>query len=224
MAPLILFAFAVVLAGLDWFRYLLAIRANPWITSAFALAIGLYSLVRVTRTLKTLRQLRQGRDAERAVAQYLERFRTEGFDVFHDVPNADANIDHVLIGPRGVYTIETKGLSKPVRGECKIQVAEGRVLVNGIAMSRDPLVQAKAQARWLSSFLKDAGFRAFVQPVVVFPGWFVEPFDMKAIGVWAMEPKALPAFVERASDRFTRDETRAMASALSSYIRSKSEL
>lgn len=87
--------------------------------------ICVYAAYRVVRIRRHLHQLRLGRDGERAVAQYLEWFRTAGFFIFHDVPNGDANVDHVLIGPKGAFTIETKTLSKPHRGECKITVVEG---------------------------------------------------------------------------------------------------
>ena len=91
-------------------------------------------------------------------------------------------------------------------------------------MTRDPILQAKGQAGWLSNFLSEARFKAFVQPVVVFPGWFVEPFDMRAIGVWVLHPKALDKFIEQEPERFTKEQVRAMASALSSFIRSKATL
>jgi len=57
-----------------------------------------------------------------------------------------------------------------------------------------------------------------------FPGWFVEPFDMKAAGVWVLEPKALDKFIEREPERYSREDVKAMASALSSYVRSKANL
>jgi hypothetical protein len=63
-----------------------------------------------------------------------------------------------------------------------------------------------------------------VQPVVVFPGWFIEPFDMKAAGVWVLEPKSLDRFIEREPEHFSREEVKAMASALSSYVRSKADI
>ena len=135
-----------------------------------------------------------------------------------------ANIDHVLLGTKGLFTIETKTISKPERGECKVRVVDGKVSANGHVLDRDPLVQAKAQARWLSNFLTEARFRPFVQPVVVFPGWFVEPFDMKAAGVWVLEPKALERFIKSQPERHSRDEVKAMASALSSYVRSKAKV
>lgn len=223
LAPLLLAAFMVVIAGLEWWRFALNVKPNPWIATIAAFFVAIYAAIRIGRTAGRLRALRLGRDGERAVAQYLEWFRTAGFFVFHDIPNDGANIDHVLIGPKGVFTIETKTLSKPHRGSCNVNVADGQIYVNNVPMTRDPLVQAKAQARWLSNFLAEAQFKAFVQPVVVFPGWFVEPFDMAAVGVWVLEPKALDRFVERQDERFQASEVKAMASALSSHVRSKAK-
>lgn len=174
--------------------------------------------------LAQARNLKLGRSGERAVAQYLEWFRTKDFFVFHDVPQGDSNIDHVLIGTRGVYVIETKTISKPVRGECKIVVDKERVFANGRELDRDPITQAKAQARWLYNFLAESQFKQFVQPVVVFPEWFVQPYDRKALGVWVLEPKMLDGLLEEKPEISSLDQVRAMASSLSSYIRSQSTL
>lgn len=135
-----------------------------------------------------------------------------------------SNIDHVLIGPRGIYTIETKTLGKPQRGPCEIEVREDGIHANGRLMERDAAVQAKAQARWLHNFLGESQFKRFVQPVVVFPGWFIKPFDMRAAGVWMLEPKGLDRFIDNQPEVITAPEVKAMASALSAYIRSRSTL
>jgi hypothetical protein len=42
--------------------------------------------------------LMQGREGEKAVGQYLERLRARGYQVLHDIPGENFNIDHVLIG------------------------------------------------------------------------------------------------------------------------------
>jgi len=214
----------VVLAVLEWWRYFFKVPLSPWLYSAIAVGGVLWAMWKVRRGLTQAKSLQLGRDGERAVAQYLEWFRTKDFFVFHDVPNDDANIDHVLIGARGLYVIETKTLSKPLRGGCNITVRNGQLLANGRPLDRDPIVQAKAQARWLYNFLAESQFKQFVQPVVVFPGWFVEKFDMKALGVWVLEPKALEAFIDNQPVVLTHEQMRAMASALSSQIRSQSGL
>jgi hypothetical protein len=202
----------------------MSMKPSPWVYSAGAALAAAYAGIRIGRTVRKLRDLSLGRDGERAVAQYLEWFRTAGFFVLHDVPIETANIDHVLIGGRGIFTIETKTLSKPHRGECKIRVAEGTVFVNGAEISRNPLIQSKAQARWLSAFFGEWQFKTFVQPVVVFPGWYIEPFDTRREGVWVLEPKALDRFIQNEPERFSADQVKAMASALSSYVRSKADL
>ena len=180
VGPVMMAVVAIAIAVMEWGRHFGNVKPNPGAATVLAVVVALFALIRFRGALKRIRSLKLGQRGERAVAQYLEWFRTKDFFVFHDVPNGDANIDHVLIGPRGVYVIETKTLSKPIRGECKITVIDSRIASNGNVMDRDPITQAKAQARWLYNFLSETQFKCFVQPVVVFPGWYVEPFDMKA--------------------------------------------
>jgi hypothetical protein len=167
ISPLALALFLALLAALEWYRYLSHQPPSPWTFTAAAIIGVAWAVWRARRGFVLVRRLRLGRSGERAVAQYLEWFRTKDFFVFHDIPTGDANIDHVLIGTRGLYVIETKTLSKPARGQCKIAVSDGRLLANGRPLDRDPVVQAKAQARWLHNFLAEADFKKFVQPIVV---------------------------------------------------------
>lgn len=219
IAPLFIALFAVIYACLEWFRYFQNLKPNPIAYSAAAALAILYAVVKIWRSRKHVRRMKLGRDGERVVAQYLEWFRSANYFVFHDIPNGDANVDHVLVGPAGVFTIETKTLSKPRRGPCKITVAHSVVHANGKALDRDPIVQAKAQAGWLKSFLAESQMVAHIQPVVVFPGWFIEPFDMKAAGAWVLEPKALGKYVENEPVRLAREQVQAISSALRSHIR-----
>ena len=221
IAPMIFALFMVMIAVLEWWRYVSNVKPSPWLFSFVAVLACIYAIVDVRRNRKKIRQLRLGRDGERAVAERLEWLRRLDFVVFHDVPNGDANVDHVLIGPQGIFTIETKTLSKPLRGECKVSVVDGVVRANGLVLERNPIVQAKAQAGWLRNFLAEAQFNVQVWPVVVFPGWFVEPFDFKATGAWVLEVKALAKFIESEPERHTRDEVKAMASALRSHVRAQ---
>jgi hypothetical protein len=223
MAPMMAALLTILIAGLEWFRYFANMPPSPWAYSFVAVVMTGYAVFKVLRTRKRVHQLKQGRDGERAVAQYLEWFRTSNFFVFHDVPSGDANVDHVLIGPQGVFTIETKTHTKPLRGECKVSVVDGVVRANGFVLDRNPIVQAKAQAGWLRNFLAESQFNVRVWPVVVFPGWFVERFDSQAAGAWVLEVKALSKFIENEPERHSREEVQAMASALRSYIRAQLE-
>lgn len=214
----------VALTAYEWWRWYANPPPSPIGVSLLGLVVSGIAAYKLKRIFERRRALVLGRDGERSVAHYLERFRTKGFFVFHDVPQTDANIDHVLIGTRGLYTIETKTLSKPVRGECRITISKEWVFVNGRKLDRDPVKQAKAQAKWLHELLAESEFKQFVRPVVAFPGWFVEPHDRQALGVWVLEPKALDSFIESEPEVLSHDQVRAMASVLSNYIRSKSTL
>jgi hypothetical protein len=223
VAPYMLATMMVTMAGFEWWRYLTDVKPSPYLFSVVAVLTVIFAVYKILKTRKQAKLLVLGRDGERAVAEHLEWLRAHDFVVMHDIPNGDANVDHVLIGPQGVYTIETKTRSKPQRGPCRITVEDGVIRANGQAFDRDPIVQAKAQAGWLKAFLAESQFQVSVQPVVVVPGWFVEPFDMKKVGAWVLEIKALKAFVVNQPRRHTLPEVRAMASALRSHVRSLSK-
>ena len=124
-----------------------------------------------------LRDLRLGWAGELATAEFLNDLLPLGYKVFHDLPADKFNIDHVAIGPQGVFAIETKM-------RVKRAVPNGqdhKVLFNGKSLrfptfeTDEPLVQASSQARWLSDWLsKASGEPVQAIPVVSLPGWFVE--------------------------------------------------
>jgi hypothetical protein len=52
----------------------------------------------------------RGAQGERHTARLLDRLTREGYVVFHDlaVPGSDANVDHLVIGPTGLFLIDSK--------------------------------------------------------------------------------------------------------------------
>lgn len=69
------------------------------------------------KTLHRVQRLRLGFDAEAATGEELNQLARRGFWVFHDVPGERFNIDHVVVGPTGVFAVETKGRSKPIKSK-----------------------------------------------------------------------------------------------------------
>lgn len=171
---------------------------------AFAISL-LYAIPRMRQARERLRRLRQGQAGERAVAEYLDTLREDGTRVLHDLVGDGFNLDHVLISRHGIFTIETKTISKPTNRDQKITFDGERILIGNYEPPNNPIIQAKAQETWLKRLLRDAlGKDYHVRPVVVFPGWFVN--NAKAnwkTGVWVLEPKALEAFMEREPVRLT---------------------
>ncbi|HEX9145591.1 MAG TPA: nuclease-related domain-containing protein, partial [Candidatus Binatia bacterium] len=58
------------------------------------------------RVKRDVKALRLGRNGERDVGQKLEPLRKHGYQVFHDIIGDGFNIDHVLIGPAGIFTVQ----------------------------------------------------------------------------------------------------------------------
>ena len=219
--PWILMAvFFVVLAGWEWFSYLHPRKPMPWLMSFAALLIIAFAAWRVFRWRPRLKALSLGIEGERVVGQYLERIRAKGYRVFHDVVAEGFNVDHILVGPAGVFTIETKTRSKPVRGDARVSYDGQTLTVAGFEPDRDPIAQAKGQARWLSALIAESTERrVFVRPVVVFPGWYVDATAGSQRQVWVMEPKGLPAFIEQEPASLTKEDIALIAKCISMQVR-----
>lgn len=218
--PALLVAFCLVIMILEWWRAYSGMKPNPALfTSIFILACGFFAW-RVWRLRPRLRAMRQGIEGETVVGQFLERLRESGYTVFHDVVAPGFNVDHVLIGPGGIFSIETKTWSKPKVGEARVVVEGDRLQVAGKEPDRDPIAQAQAQARWLKGLLADSTGKSFeVLPIVLFPGWYVEQTGSTSRKTWVLEPKALPAFLQREPERLPQEDVKLASFHLSRYIR-----
>jgi hypothetical protein len=62
------------------------------------------------RPSEQARTWQRGAHGERRTARLLDRLTREGFVVFHDlaVPGSPANVDHLVIGPTGLFVIDSK--------------------------------------------------------------------------------------------------------------------
>lgn len=92
----------------------------PWLLLLLVAGFIMSFVIRVRRLIQLKqeqRNLRLGLMGERLVAEHLADLRTQGFHIFHDLPaqgaNKAFNLDHVVVGPSGVFVIETKARSKP---------------------------------------------------------------------------------------------------------------
>jgi len=138
--------------------------------------------------------------------------------VFHDVPGQGFNLDHVVISAHGIFVIETKTHRKP-SPHSTVRVAGDELQIGGFVPDRNPIVQARASARWLAQLLQESTGRAFtVRGVVVFPGWFIEQQSPRS-DVWVLEPKALPAFIEAEPACTAQPDVALAAYHLSRYVR-----
>lgn len=152
---------------------------------------------RIFRSVHRLRDLGLGLEAEVAAGQELNCLMSDGYFVFHDVPGSKAfNVDHVLVGPTGLFAVETKGRGKAVTKNGNghvVEVSEDRLVFPGWTETA-PLAQARLNAEWLGQWLTSAvGERIDAKPVLVIPGWYIErkrPCDVAVVN----ETNAKPYF------------------------------
>ena len=163
---------------------------------------------------------RVGADGEERVARKLDRLERDGYRVLHDARPAGsrANIDHVVIGPTGVLTIETKNYGGKVKLSRPLFARETTATHNGRRL--DGVVdQALHEAEVVASIVRSAfTARAIaVQPVVavdraaVEVGWFVRPVTR---GVRWCSAGQVVRVIKRNASSLRGDEINLIADAL----------
>ncbi len=217
--PMVVAFLSILIAAMEWWRYFRAAPPQPVILSALAFLAVIYGSYKVVAIKKRIRALRLGMDGEKAVGQFLEALRKQGCRIFHDIVGNGFNIDHVVIGPRGLFTVETKTYSKPARGRATAACDGERILFNGLEPDRNPITQARAARDWLRELLLENTARKFpVKGVVVLPGWYVESTKGSRPDIWVLNPKAFPSFIEH-EPVVLKDEDIALASSrLINYV------
>ena len=187
--------------------YLSAFRAGPikiWIPVVFWIIGGAFTLWLIRKTYNLINQrrlLRTGMAGELATGEELNRLMLDGYHVYHDFPADRFNIDHVVVGPQGVFAVETKARSKRKKGKGDaVVVYDGEQLNFPSWETKSPMEQARALSGWLSKWMSKAvGSRVMVEPVIALPGWYVERKSSK--GVPVINPKEVKAFFAGRKER-----------------------
>jgi len=154
--------------------------------SEVALLVSMFVIARYVLPLVERRD--RGATGEEHVGALLEPLTSRGWEVIHDASFGHGNVDHILIGPPGVFTVETKSHPGPIR--------VGRV--HGATLS-----QARAQ----SVALEEAtGLRA--EPMIVYSRAWVDRPGARRRGVRVLPARVLVAYLEKRQKELTRDEVR----------------
>jgi hypothetical protein len=159
----------------------------------------LFFIVKIVQRLSQREKLRLGYFGELVTAEALSKLMPEGNYVFHDFPADDFNIDHIVVGPAGVFAIETKARSKALSGDNKQAaraIYNGREIEFSNFKDKKFLEQAKRQAKWLSNWLNNSiGEPVKVLPIISLPGFFVERKTV-ADGMFVINPKQLKRVIQ----------------------------
>lgn len=102
-----------------------------------------------------------GARGEERVASLLSAL-PETYHVFHDFVADGAHVDHVVVGPAGVFSIETKNW------QGKVTIDDGLILVDSHVPDRSPLKQTIREADAVGRSLAKLGWNGTVTPVLCF--------------------------------------------------------
>lgn len=141
--------------------------------SEVALLVSMFVISRYV--LPLVERHDRGAAGEEHVGSLLDQLAAEGWRVIHDASLGHGNVDHIAIGPTGVFTIETKSHPGPVR------VAR----VHG-----STLWQAHAQRRAI-----EATTGLEVQPLIVFSRAWVDRPMARRRGVCIVPARMLARYL-----------------------------
>jgi hypothetical protein len=99
---------AICAAALTAMAVAWELKAAWWLFTLICAASVVAIRVAEADLLPRLERLHRGEQGERVVGELLESLASDGWRVLHDISFGRGNIDHILIGPGGVLTVETK--------------------------------------------------------------------------------------------------------------------
>ncbi len=106
----------------------------------------------------------EGARGEFRVGEELERLHKEGFYVFHDWYSGRGNVDRFVVGPQGIFAIETKSWKGEVTAEDGKWLRDGSPVADNI-----PLKQAVREAMDVRRLVADSsGTTPWVTPMLCF--------------------------------------------------------
>jgi hypothetical protein len=121
--------------------------------------------------------------------------------VIHDIPRERGNWDHVVVGPGGVFLLETKDYRAPaVVKDDKLHL--GRFVLNGGSL--------RYSAKSLNQAL--SGSSPWVQPVVVIWGEFAQR-QHEENGVVYLSGHRLASWLDEQPEKFSASRVEALAAA-----------
>lgn len=177
-------------------------KQQSFISAGLAgILFSVFLILHLRRRVREARTAYLGFLGEWSVAETLEPLAHEGWRVFHDFVITDRdkpfNIDHIAVGPTGVFAIETKARSKQAAdnfGNNEAQVDFDRVnFTDGRRLC--PMKQANSNAATLRDWLQSKGVEIpFVEPVVVLPGWTVK-YKTSRASRKIRDPRNLVAYI-----------------------------
>ncbi|MBI4825681.1 MAG: NERD domain-containing protein [Nitrospirae bacterium] len=139
------------------------------VLAMFSIGLSIYVYRKIDAMEKERIAYRKGFDGESKVADVINNF-PDDYHAIHDLSTSFGNLDHVVVGPSGVYIIDTKNWRGVVKAD-----GNGELLLNEKPVDKPAVrnllrtvMSVKAKADTLSNL------NPFIQPVMAFTSAYVE--------------------------------------------------
>ncbi len=157
-----------------------------FLVAELALLAAIFAVSRVVLPLVDRHD--RGASGEEQVGGMLDDLGLQGWHVIHDASFSNGNVDHILIGAPGIFTVETKSHPGPVRVS----------RLHGGALS-----QAQAERRVIE---RVTGME--VEPLLVFSSAWIDRPLARRKGVRVLPARMLAGYLDRCPDRLSPSEVR----------------
>jgi hypothetical protein len=143
-----------------------------YVLLATLLAAAVFALYRVVCLIRQWREIRFLRDANIAVGHSLQRIAVGHGRVFHDVFTLAGVVDHVIVGPGGIYAINVVA-NRAIRRE-SVKIADGELCFKPRGKTISIADIASKTARLEQEFRNLLRNSVRVRSVIAVPGWHAE--------------------------------------------------
>ncbi len=168
------------------------LRDWRFLVAEVALLVSMFVISRYVLPLVARRD--RGASAEEHVGSLLAALPQPQWRVIHDASFGHGNVDHILIGPAGAFSVETKSHPGPVRVS----------RVHGATIRQ---AQAQRKAVELATGLS-------VEPMLVFSRAWVDRPGARRKGVRVLPARMLVSHLERSREKLTAAEIEQAAELL----------
>lgn len=196
--------------------YFALLPISSWAGAVASVVVGFAFLVFIVRLPPDALFWEKGARGERRTADALEPLGDAGFVLLHDrlMPEGRGNIDHIAIGPTGVWVIETKNLKGSV------EVVQNKLYV-GDHLRQKMVEQVYREAFTTQVALTDVltPLKATVTPVLCIHGARMPWFDHAVAGVRLVSGGQLKRLLSDGSTVLDQEQVQRLAAAADRRLR-----
>lgn len=158
----------------------------------------------------------KGAGAELVVGKNLLELGPE-YKIISDFQNGHGNIDLIVIGPKGIFTIEVKA------NKGTISYQDYWIYENGQRVKFDMIKQTRAEVIWLTDYLRSKGFNLPVTGILEFPYGRINTGSIhgQIDGIWIGGLNFHSYVINKSQNKLSQDQINKIVDVLNKFSTSE---